>query len=120
MLHDDGEAHQNKATGPRQSNLYVVFSGSRSKLYRKQPTATGLSARTINRLRAKVAVARGLHIGSAPPQETAIAIMATKTKAPARTVRQDATQILNADQKKVSKIFAEFEKVKDNDSERDA
>lgn len=49
-----------------------------------------------------------------------MAIMATKTKAPARTVRQDATQTVNADQKKVSNIFAEFEKIKDNDSERDA
>ena len=39
-------------------------------------------------------------------------------KAPARTVRQDATQILVADHKKVSKIFADYEKVKDNDSKR--
>jgi hemerythrin superfamily protein len=46
------------------------------------------------------------------------AIMVSKTKAPARTARQDATQILTADHKKVSKIFAEFEKVKDADSAR--
>ena len=44
--------------------------------------------------------------------------MVNKTKAPARTVRQDAIQILTADHKKVSKIFAEFEKVKDKDSAR--
>ena len=44
--------------------------------------------------------------------------MANIRKAPARTVQQDATQILTADHKKVSKIFAEFEKVKDNDSAR--
>ena len=44
--------------------------------------------------------------------------MANNAKAPARTTRQDATQILTADHKKVSKIFAEFEKLKDDDSER--
>ena len=43
--------------------------------------------------------------------------MASDTKAPART-RQDATQILAADHKKVSKIFAEFEKIKDSDTQR--
>jgi hemerythrin superfamily protein len=45
-------------------------------------------------------------------------MMANNAKAPARTTRQDATQILTADHKKVSKIFAEFEKLKDDDSER--
>jgi len=44
--------------------------------------------------------------------------MVNRTKAPARTARQDATQILTADHKKVSRIFAEFEKVKDKDSAR--
>jgi hemerythrin superfamily protein len=44
--------------------------------------------------------------------------MANIRKAPARTVQQDATQILIADHKKVSKIFAEFEKVKDKDGAR--
>ncbi len=44
--------------------------------------------------------------------------MVNRTNAPATTVRQDATQILTADHKKVSKIFAEFEKVKDKDSAR--
>lgn len=39
------------------------------------------------------------------------------TRAPAKTSPQDATEILTADHKKVSKIFAEFEKVKDGDSE---
>ncbi|HXF16816.1 MAG TPA: hemerythrin domain-containing protein [Burkholderiales bacterium] len=39
------------------------------------------------------------------------------SKAPAKSGRQDATQILAADHKKVSKIFAEFEKIKDRDSE---
>lgn len=39
-------------------------------------------------------------------------------KVPARPPRQDATQILTADHRKVSKIFAEFEKVKDKDSAR--
>jgi len=45
-------------------------------------------------------------------------MMANRTTAPARTVRQDATRILAADHKKVSKIFAEFEKVKDKDNAR--
>ena len=44
--------------------------------------------------------------------------MATTRKTPARTVRKDATQILTADHQKVSKIFAEFEKIKDKDSAR--
>lgn len=44
--------------------------------------------------------------------------MARNTKTTAKSVRQDATQILAADHKKVSKIFADYEKVKDDDSER--
>lgn len=44
--------------------------------------------------------------------------MTGNTKAAPRTVRRDATQILTADHKKVSKIFAEYEKVKDNDTAR--
>ncbi len=44
--------------------------------------------------------------------------MATSKKPPARKSSQDATQILTADHKKVSKIFADFEKIKDDDSER--
>ncbi len=44
--------------------------------------------------------------------------MATTNRAPARKSSQDATQILTADHKKVSKLFAEFEKIKDTDSER--
>jgi hemerythrin superfamily protein len=44
--------------------------------------------------------------------------MATTRKSPARSVGQDATQILTADHQKVSKIFAEFEKIKDKDSAR--
>ena len=39
------------------------------------------------------------------------------SKAPAKSGRKDATQILTADHKKVSKIFADFEKIKDRDSE---
>jgi hemerythrin superfamily protein len=39
------------------------------------------------------------------------------TRAPAKASSQDATEILTADHKKVSKIFAEFEKMKDGDSE---
>src|SRR3954467_3990766 len=39
------------------------------------------------------------------------------SKAPAKSGRKDATQILADDHKKVSKIFAEFEKIKDRDSE---
>jgi hemerythrin superfamily protein len=39
--------------------------------------------------------------------------MPTPRKSPARKARQDATQILTADHKKVSKIFAEFDKIKD-------
>ena len=38
-------------------------------------------------------------------------------RSPAKAGPQDATEILTADHKKVSKIFAEFEKVKDGDSE---
>jgi hemerythrin superfamily protein len=41
--------------------------------------------------------------------------MASDTQSHAR---QDATQILTADHKKVSKIFAEFEKIKDGDAQR--
>jgi hemerythrin superfamily protein len=41
----------------------------------------------------------------------------TREKTPARS-RQDATQILTADHKKVSKIFAEFDKIKDGDAQR--
>ncbi len=44
--------------------------------------------------------------------------MVTRTKAPARSIRQDAIQILTADHKQVSRIFAEFEKVKDKDNAR--
>jgi hemerythrin superfamily protein len=44
--------------------------------------------------------------------------MASNRKAPARSVPQDATRILTADHKKVSKIFAEYEKVRNDDSER--
>ena len=44
--------------------------------------------------------------------------MASNAKAPARSARQDATQILTADHKKVSKIFAEYEKIKDGDTGR--
>ena len=44
--------------------------------------------------------------------------MATRKQTPARKSSQDATEILTADHKKVSKIFAEFEKIKDSDSER--
>jgi hemerythrin superfamily protein len=39
------------------------------------------------------------------------------SKAPAKSGRKDATQILTADHKKVSKIFADFEKIKDRDNE---
>ena len=39
------------------------------------------------------------------------------TRSSAKAGPQDATEILAADHKKVSKIFAEFEKVKDGDSE---
>jgi hemerythrin superfamily protein len=44
--------------------------------------------------------------------------MATTRKSTPRTARKDATQILAEDHKKVSKIFAEFEKIKDKDSSR--
>jgi hemerythrin superfamily protein len=43
--------------------------------------------------------------------------MAT-TKAAAKSARQDATQILTADHKKVSKIFAEFEKSKEDSEQK--
>ena len=44
--------------------------------------------------------------------------MVSRTKAQARPARQDATQILTADHRKVSKIFADYEKVKDKDNAR--
>ena len=44
--------------------------------------------------------------------------MVNRTKAQARPARQDATQILTADHRKVSKIFADYEKVKDKDNAR--
>jgi hemerythrin superfamily protein len=44
--------------------------------------------------------------------------MASNAKARARSARQDATQILTADHKNVSKIFSEYEKATDGDTAR--
>ena len=42
----------------------------------------------------------------------------TKSRTPARSGTKDATQILMADHKKVSKIFADYDKLKDGDAKR--
>jgi hypothetical protein len=47
-------------------------------------------------------------------------MMVNGTKAPARKARRDATRILCADHKKVSRIFAGFDKVNDEDGARKA
>ena len=46
--------------------------------------------------------------------------MVNGTRAPARKVRQDATRFVSADHKRVSRIFAEFDTVKDENSARKA
>ena len=111
MCHDGRDVHQNKAAGARQSNLHVVFPGSRNKVYRKRSLAVRhwsfISARNQS-LTGLVTQWHVLCICDRDHQPKEIA-MTGNTKAAPRTVRRDATQILTADHKKVSKIFAEYE-----------